>query len=240
MPRKHQGTPLADPASGAGDERDLAAQAIRQHTGSNGCRNVDYRVVMPDSPLGLMSHMVVTLYHFMVTTATIFEAMENPISRRSFLLTTGVVGSVAAVAPQGLASRASPGPAPAAAPLLNRERATELMRRVGMDALLVSAPMNVYYVTGATPVMSRFTQINMTAAFLPADLKRSIAYLGGGFEFYAGVADAGLNPGVEPYLTGGSLGDADSRSSPAFPRAGTYQFDAREQRRRALLEQAAP
>ena len=187
-----------------------------------------------------MSHMVVTLYHFAVTTATIFEAMENPISRRSFLLTTGVVGSVAAVAPQGLASRASPGPAPAAAPLLNRERATELMRRVGMDALLVSAPMNVYYVTGATPVMSRFTQINMTAALLPADLKRSIAYLGGGFEFYAGVADAGLNPGVEPYLTGGSLGDADSRSSPAFPRVGTYQFDAREQRRRALLEQAAP
>jgi Xaa-Pro aminopeptidase len=114
------------------------------------------------------------------------------------------------------------------------------MRRIGLEALLVSAPMNVYYVTGATPVMSRFSQTNMTAALLPADLKRPIAYLGGGFEFYAGVADIGLNEGVQSYLTGGSLGDPDSKSSPAFPIVGTYQFDAREQHRRMLLDRSAP
>ncbi len=125
-------------------------------------------------------------------------------------------------------------------PLLNRERAASLMRRDGLEALLVCAPMNVYYVTGATPVMSRFSQTNMTAALLPADPKRPIAYLGGGFEFYAGVADIGLNEGVEPYLTGGSLGDPDSKSSPAFPRVGAYQFDAREQHRRMLLDRAGP
>jgi Xaa-Pro aminopeptidase len=130
--------------------------------------------------------------------------------------------------------------APVLGPVLNRERATSLMRRIGLEALLVSAPMNVYYVTGATPVMSRFSQTNMTAALLPADPKRPIAYLGGGFEFYAGVADIGLNEGVEPYLTGGSLGDPESRSSPEFPRVGTYQFDAREQHRRLLLDRAAP
>jgi Xaa-Pro aminopeptidase len=130
--------------------------------------------------------------------------------------------------------------APVVGPVLNRERATSLMRRIGLEALLVSAPMNVYYVTGATPVMSRFSQTNMTAALLPADPKRPIAYLGGGFEFYAGVADIGLNEGVEPYLTGGSLGDPDSKSSPAFPRVGTYQFDAREQHRRMLLDRSAP
>lgn len=130
--------------------------------------------------------------------------------------------------------------APVIGPILNRERATALMRRIGLEALLVSAPMNVYYVTGATPVMSRFSQTNMTAALLPADPKRPIAYLGGGFEFYAGVADIGLNEGVEPYLTGGSLGDPDSKSSPAFPRVGTYQFDAREQHRRLLLDRSAP
>jgi Xaa-Pro aminopeptidase len=166
--------------------------------------------------------------------------MHNRISRRGFLAMSAAAGSAAAVAASGVDSRSSTDAAPAAAPLLNRERASELMRRAGFEALLVSAPMNVYYVTGATPVMSRFTQVNMTAALLPADLKRPIAYLGGGFEFYAGVADAGLNAGVEPYLTGGSLGDADSRSSPAFPRVGSYQFDAREQRRRALLDRAAP
>src|ERR1700677_640209 len=186
-----------------------------------------------------MSHIVVMLYHFTVITATIFD-MENRISRRGFLLAGGAVGSAAAVTSRGLDLTSSGGVAPAATALLNRERATALMRRVGLEALFVSAPMNVYYATGATPVMSRFTDINMTAALLPADPKRPIAYLGGGFEFYAGVADAGLNPGVEPYLVGGSLGDPNSRSSPAFPRVGTYQFDAREQRRRALLEQAAP
>jgi Xaa-Pro aminopeptidase len=109
-----------------------------------------------------------------------------------------------------------------------------------MESLLLTAPMNVYYATGATPIMSRFTQVNMTAALVPADPKRSIAYLGGGFEFYAGVSDTGLDDGVEPYLTGGSLGDPDSRSNPAFAIVGGYQFDAREQHRRALLNKAAP
>jgi len=169
--------------------------------------------------------------------------MRNRMSRRSFLLSSGVVGTAATIVPHALGLRAAEGAAESGAPagpLLNRERATELMHRVGLDALLVSAPMNVYYATGATPVMSRFSQTNMTAALLPADPKRSIAYLGGGFEFYAGVADVGLNEGVEPYLTGGSLGDPDSRSSPAFAKVGTYEFDAREQHRRALLIRAAP
>ena len=110
----------------------------------------------------------------------------------------------------------------------------------GLEGILVSAPMNVYYVTGATPILSRFSQSSMTAALLPADPKRPIAYLGSGFEFYAGVADNGLNEGVQPFLTGGSLWDPDSSSSPAFPRLGAYAFDAREQRRRELVERAAP
>jgi hypothetical protein len=70
--------------------------------------------------------------------------------------------------------------APIPGPLINRPRAIDFMRRTEMEALLVSAPMSVYYATGATPVMSRFTQLNMTAALVPADPKRRIAYLGGG------------------------------------------------------------
>ncbi len=101
-----------------------------------------------------MSHMVVMLYHFTVITATIFD-MENRISRRGFLLAGGVVGSAAAATSRGLDLSSSVGAAPAATALLNRERATTLMRRVGLEALLVSGPMNVYYATGATPVMSR-------------------------------------------------------------------------------------
>jgi Xaa-Pro aminopeptidase len=176
--------------------------------------------------------------------------MRNNVSRRNFLLSAAAVGSATAVpatavvsaaagvppAPDALAAQAAPG----MGVLLNRDRATDLMRRVGFEALLVSAPMNVYYVTGATPVMSRFTQVNMTAALLPADPKRPIAYFGGGFEYYAGVADAGLNEGVEPYLTGGSLGDPRSTSNPAFAKVGNYRFDARELHRRVLLDTAAP
>lgn len=165
--------------------------------------------------------------------------MQNLLSRRSFLIAGSMVGSAATMGPSARGVPAAVGEGGTAA-LLNRPRATDIMRRAGLDAILVTLPMNVYYVTGATPVMSRFTQLNMTAALLPADPARPIAYFGGGFEFYAGVADAGLSDGVEPYLAGGSLGDPDSRSSPVFGRAGTYEFDAREQHRRALTESAAP
>jgi Xaa-Pro aminopeptidase len=159
--------------------------------------------------------------------------------RRSFLITGGVLGSALAVGSHGIEAHSEAG-TPTLSPLMNRARATELMQRAGVDALLLGAPMNVYYATGATPVMSRFTQVNMTAALVPADPQRSIAYLGGGFEFYAGVSDTGLDEGVQPYLTGGSLGDPDSRSNPAFAIVGPYQYDARERHRRALLDRAAP
>jgi Xaa-Pro aminopeptidase len=159
--------------------------------------------------------------------------------RRSFLITGGVLGSALAAPSRSVESRLTAG-TPALSPLVNRARATDLMQRAGIDAFVLTAPMNVYYATGASPVMSRFTQVNMTAALVPADPQRSIAYLGGGFEFYAGVSDSGLDEGVQPYLTGGSLGDPDSRSNPAFAIVGSYQFDAREQHRRALLNQAAP
>jgi Xaa-Pro aminopeptidase len=48
-------------------------------------------------------------------------------------------------------------------PFLNRERATSLMRIAGLDAIVASSPLNVYYLTGAFPVMSRFSQLNVTA-----------------------------------------------------------------------------
>jgi Xaa-Pro aminopeptidase len=124
--------------------------------------------------------------------------------------------------------------------LLNRERATALLRRAGLDGLVVSSPLNVYYLTNAVPVLSRFSPVNTALAILPADPGRPIAYISGGFEYYAGVADSGLAGDVIPYLVGGSFDLADPKASPAFQSAGAYAFDAREQRRRTLLEQAAP
>src|ERR1700681_1849082 len=74
----------------------------------------------------------------------------------------------------------------------NRERASSLMRIAGLDAIVASSPLNVYYLTGAFPIMSRFSQLNVTAAVLPADPAQPIGYVAGGFEYYAGAADVGL------------------------------------------------
>ncbi len=96
-------------------------------------------------------------------------------------------------------------PRPRSGALLNRERATDVMRRAGIDAIVVSSPLNTYYVTNAVPVLSRFTQLNTAFAVLPADPKRPAAYIAGGFEYYAGVSDSGLAQGVVPYLAGGTF-----------------------------------
>src|SRR5882757_142262 len=160
--------------------------------------------------------------------------------RRSFLVTTGVLGTAITTAGAHTLTVTPAQKETGLGPLFNRQRANELMRRADMEALLLTAPINVYYATGAMPGASRFTQVNMTAALVPADLKRPIAYLASSFEYYISVSETGLDDGIEPYLTGGSLGDPDSRSSPAFAVIGNYQFDAREQHRRLLLEHAAP
>lgn len=123
---------------------------------------------------------------------------------------------------------------------VDRERAAALMRRLRLDALVVSSPINVYYLTGAFPVTSRFSQHDMTAAVLPADLNQPIAYVSAGFEFYSAAADLGLAPGVEAFLVGGSFTDHDPRMSPAFPIVGSYALDARETQRRAMTAEAAP
>jgi hypothetical protein len=99
--------------------------------------------------------------------------------------------------------------------------------------LMMSGMWGSGNVTGSLSRDAAAAQVNMTAALVPANPRLPIAYLGGGFEFYAGVADTGLAEGVQPDLTGGSLGDPDSRSNPAFAVVGDYPFDAREHHRRA-------
>ena len=161
-------------------------------------------------------------------------------NRRNFLVTGGIAG-VAAVTNVGATEAHTPAAPPLViGALLNRERASRLLRRAGLNGLVVTLPLNVYYVTNAVPVLSRFSPVTTTVAVLPADPAVPIAYLSSGFEYYAGVTDSGLAAGVQPYLVGGAFGNLDPRASPAFPAAGTYAFDAREQRRRDLLAKAAP
>jgi Xaa-Pro aminopeptidase len=176
-----------------------------------------------------------------LTIRTHNQHRKHRMNRRNFLLTAGIAGcTVTPLAAAEIHESAPPMSPGHVGPLLNRPRAHEFMKRAGLDALVVSAPLNVYYVTNAVPVLGRFSAVHTTLAILPADPTRPIAYVAGGFEYYAGVADSGVAAGVAPYLVGGGFGSADPLTNPAFPMAGNYSFDAREQRRRALLEKASP
>src|SRR6267154_667892 len=126
-----------------------------------------------------------------------------------------------------MAAPVDAGPNPA---LINRPRASEVMRRAGLDAIVVTAPMNVYYATRGIPLLSRFTQIHMTAALIPADPARTIAYVGSGFEYYLSIAVSGLAENVDPYLVAGTYGPSDDpRQKPGFARALLHaQSDAED------------
>jgi Xaa-Pro aminopeptidase len=165
-------------------------------------------------------------------------------NRRGFLAASIGTASVAALGDDTAQRR--PGDHPSPAPpeplgaLLNRERATRIMREAHLDALLLTSPLNVYYATNAVPVLSRFSTDNTAFAVVPADPARPIGYITDGFEYYAGSSDSALAPDVKPYLAGGGFASTDPRTSPAFPYIGNYTFDARERLRRDSLERAAP
>ena len=157
-------------------------------------------------------------------------------NRRGFLAASiGTASSAAlggASAPRHPSNQLSAAPPEPLGALLNRERATRMMREAHLDALLLTSPLNVYYATNAVPVLSRFSTDNTAFAVVPADPGRSIAYVTDGFEYYAGSSDSALAQDVKPYLAGGGFGSSDPHVSPAFPYIGSYAFDARERLRR--------
>ena len=53
--------------------------------------------------------------------------------------------------------------------LLNRERATEVLSRAGLDALVLAQPLSVYYATSKPPVLDRMTTTHQSVAVVPAD-----------------------------------------------------------------------
>jgi Xaa-Pro aminopeptidase len=161
-------------------------------------------------------------------------------NRRGFLAAS--VGTASSAALGGATARRHPSadPPELLGALLNRERATRIMREARLDALFLTSPLNVYYATNAVPVLSRFSTDNTAFAVVPADPARPIGYITDGFEYYAGSSDSALARDVKPYLSGGGFASTDPRTSPAFPYIGDYAFDARERLRRESLERAAP
>jgi Xaa-Pro aminopeptidase len=165
-------------------------------------------------------------------------------NRRGFLAAS--IGTASSAALGGATAPCRPSDHLSAAPpeplgaLLNRERATRIMREAHLDALFLTSPLNVYYATNAVPVLSRFSTDNTAFAVVPGDPAGPIAYVTDGFEYYAGSSDSALARDVKPYLAGGGFAATDPHTSPAFPYIGNYAFDARERLRRESLERAAP
>jgi Xaa-Pro aminopeptidase len=91
--------------------------------------------------------------------------------------------------------------------LINRPRATDILARAGLDALVVSDPLNVYYATSKVPVLDRMTTAHQSLAVIPADPSRPVAYVGSAFEYYYNVADRGVADGVSLHLAAPGAGD---------------------------------
>ena len=113
--------------------------------------------------------------------------------------------------------------------LLNRERAGEVMRRAGLDALVLCQPLNVYYASNKLPVLDRMTSTHQSLVVLPCDPARPVTYVGPAFEYYYNVADSsGLAPAVDVHL----FGKGPMRVLDLAP------LDARELRRRTRTDAA--
>ena len=115
---------------------------------------------------------------------------------------------------------------------LNRERASAILRQAGLDGVLLTQPINVYYATSKIQVIERFSHLPQSAAILPADPGRPIALIASGFDSYFGGTDHGLPDDVQLYPIGGG----HIVGPPVFPILGEQPLPERELRRRRVLD----
>lgn len=160
-----------------------------------------------------------------------------------------MLGSAAALAGCAVgAPRPLPADAVAATPRLldappvNLPRAFEWMEREGLDALVVSDPVNVYHLSGFWPATARMGYDAPVVAVLARDPARPLAVVTGEFTWYYLLSDNGFRYPLETFLYGappdpgrqaaawqeGTILQAESR---VFPDAGIAPMSARERRR---------
>lgn len=119
--------------------------------------------------------------------------------------------------------------------LLDRDRASYILGRSGLDALVVAKPENVYYATSRWPILSKMGWESSTLAVIPRDPNLSVAYITYQFIYYYNDCDIGLPGDVEPYLITGSFEGLDQANPPNLfaPRG---KLTLREQFRRKSVE----
>ncbi|MEP5938208.1 MAG: M24 family metallopeptidase [Erythrobacter sp.] len=120
--------------------------------------------------------------------------------RRQFLAANAVVGAAAAIPTSAIAHPKERPSVMPANPGIDRDRASGIMRRMSLDALVVSRVENVRYATGAVPITTKLGFYDASFAVVPADPAQPVGLLVFQFPYYFSIADTGLNQGVQPVL----------------------------------------
>lgn len=123
--------------------------------------------------------------------------------------------------------------APVSAPsaLIDRERASAILRRSGLDALVLTVPENVYHATGIWPPLERLGLCESSVAIVPRNPADPVAWVSHQFIYYYAIADSAPAVNVEPYLVTGPSPDGVAPPALYALRDGA-QVTARERNRR--------
>lgn len=124
-------------------------------------------------------------------------------------------------------------------PGIDRARASFLLKKAGLDAIVLGRPENVFYATGNRPVTARLGIADAAYAIIPAQEKSPIVYIVPQFTFYYAAVDPGLAVGVEPYLVTGT-NDDEVAGAFYFAAPDGDRLPSREERRRQTTDNAAP
>ena len=125
-------------------------------------------------------------------------------------------------------------------PLLNRARATEVLRREGLSAVVVGRPANISYLTNHWPLLERMGATGSAYAVLSADSKAPVALVMGQFSYYYGLAEEQLPKTVQPFLVTGQGQNGAAAPARMFRVVDEQALLPRERARRAATEATQP
>ena len=114
---------------------------------------------------------------------------------------------------------------------IDRERASYIMQRLGLDALCLGRKENVRYATGAVPASTELGLYGMTFAVVPADPNIPVGLVCSQFSYYFSVSDVGLAEGAAPFQVADFFVDGRPELV-MFPQAGGVSYSAKEMNRR--------
>jgi Xaa-Pro aminopeptidase len=133
-------------------------------------------------------------------------------------------------------------------PLLNDERARFFMEREGLDALVVSHPANVFYLSNHWPQLDRMGFTGSTICIFARDPQRPLAVLMPAFLYYythspeTAFHDRLVFPYTQPAEAGADTGEAEPAAAIARTRIerGAAPITPLNQRRKDMLAAAEP